>query len=175
VEEAEPDLSGGEEAYRTLRLFSFAASFGESVRRRPELFKDTIRESVEAGSKITAAEWARAKARHTRVFEAMRRFLETRDFFILPSTQVPPFDVTEPWVKEINGVRMTNYIDWIQCCWMISVTEAPSISMPCGFTAEGLPVGLQIVGRQRGELEVLRMAYAFEQATRCAERRPPVV
>jgi amidase len=96
----------------------------------------------------------------------MRRFFDTWDFFILPATQVPPFDVREPWVREINRVRMTNYIDWIQCCWMISITEAPAISMPCGFTEEGLPAGLQIVGRQRGELEVLRMAYAFEQATR---------
>jgi amidase len=175
VEEAEPDLSGGDEAYRTLRLWGFAASLGESVRRRPELFKDTIRESVEAGSKITAAEWSRAKARHTRVFESMRRFMDEWDFFVVPSTQVPPFDVREPWVREINGVPMTNYIDWIQCCWMISITEAPSLSMPCGFTEEGLPVGLQIVGKQRGELRVLRMGYAFEQATHCAEQRPPGV
>jgi amidase len=174
VDDAEPDLTGGAEAYRTLRLWSFAASLGESVRRQPHLFKETIQESVARGTEITGTELARATALHTRLFERMRRFMEDYDFFIVPSTQVPPFDIREEWVREINGMPMNNYIDWIQCCWMITITEAPSISMPCGFTPEGLPVGLQIVGKQRGEMQVLRMAFAFEQATQFGKRRPPI-
>jgi amidase len=174
VEEAEPDLTGGAESYETLRLWTYASAYGADARKHPELFKDTILEAVELGSKLTAADIARANAQHTRVWEQMRRFQEKYDFFIVPSTQVPPFDVKQPWVKEINGVRMKTYIEWMKCCWMITITEAPSISMPCGFTPEGLPVGMQIVGRHRDELSILQMAYAFEQATGYGKRRPAI-
>ena len=102
----------------------------------------------------------------------MRRFLDRYEYFIVPSTQVPPFSVDVPWVKEINGIEMKSYIEWMKCCWMITITECPSISMPCGFTPEGLPVGLQIVGRHRDEFSVLRIALAFEQATGYGKKRP---
>jgi amidase len=174
VEEAEPDLSGGDESYETLRLWSYASTYGADARRHPELFKDTILEAVELGSKLTAADIARANTQHGRVWDQMRRFQERYEYFIVPSTQVPPFDVNEPWVKEINGIRMRTYIEWMKCCWMVTITECPSISMPCGFTPEGLPVGLQIVGRHRDELNTLRMAYAFEQATGFGKKRPPL-
>jgi len=172
VESAEPDLAGGDEAYATIRLWNYASSYAADVQRHPELFKDTILESVELGSKMTGSDIARAIALRSRVWDQMRKFQEKYDYFIVPSTQVPPFDIREPWVKEINGHRMRNYIEWMKCCWMISVTECPSISMPCGFTPEGLPVGLQIVGRHRDELSVLKMAHAFEQATRFGAKRP---
>jgi amidase len=172
VEEAEPDLTGGAEAYETLRLWSYAYTHGANARKHPELFKDTILEAVEHGSKLSAADIGRAVAQHSRVWDQMRRFGQKYDYFIVPSTQVPPFDIKQQWVKEINGVRMKDYVQWIKCCWMITITGAPSISMPCGFTPEGLPVGLQIVGRQRDELSVLKMAYAFEQAARYGRKRP---
>ena len=174
VEEAEPDLTGGDEAYQTLRLWSYASSYGADARKHPELFKDTILEAVELGSKLQASDIARANSQHGKVWDQMRRFQERYDFFVVPSTQVPPFDVREPWVKEINGIRMKSYIEWMKCCWMITITEAPSISMPCGFTPEGLPVGLQIVGRHRDELNVLQMAFAFEQATQYGRKRPAI-
>ena len=174
VEDAEPDLSGGAEAYQTLRLWAYASNYGADARKHPELFKDTILESVELGSQLTGADIARANSQHSHVWDQMRRFMQRYDYFVVPSTQVPPFDVTEPWVKEINGIRMKSYIEWMKCCWMITITEAPSISMPCGFTPEGLPVGLQIVGRRRDELSVLQMAYAFEQAAPHGRRRPNI-
>jgi len=104
----------------------------------------------------------------------MRQFMTHYDYFIVPSTQVPPFDVTQPYVTEINGIKMNSYIEWMKCCWMISIVENPSISVPCGFTPEGLPVGLQIVGRHRDEWSILQMAYAFEQATKYGNRRPMI-
>ena len=172
VEEAEPDLTGGGEAYETLRLWSYASSYAADAQRHPELFKDTILESIELGSRLTGADIARANVQRSHVWDQMRRFQEKYEFFILPSTQVPPFDVNEPWVKQINGVRMNTYIEWMKCCWMITITESPSISMPCGFTPQGLPVGMQIVGRHRDEFSVLQMAYAFEQATHFGRKRP---
>ena len=105
----------------------------------------------------------------------MRVFQEKYEFFILPTTQVPPFDVTQPYVTEIEGVRMNSYIEWMKSCYLISILENPAISVPCGYTPEGLPVGLQIVGRHRDDWGVLQIAHAFEQATRATHRKPPIV
>jgi amidase len=100
--------------------------------------------------------------------------METYEFMICPVNQVPPFDVQQRYITEINGVKMETYIDWMRSCYFITVTGLPAISVPCGFTAEGLPVGVQIVGRHQDELGVLQLAAAFEQATQCWQRRPPI-
>src|SRR4030095_4069603 len=100
------------------------------------------------------------------------RFFDRFDYFVLPVTQVAPFDVTKPYPTEIDGVAMKTYIDWMRSCWYVTFMASPAISVPAGFTSTGLPVGLQIVGRSRDDLGVLRMAYAFEQATNHAARRP---
>ncbi|MBV9082468.1 MAG: amidase [Acidobacteriaceae bacterium] len=174
VEEAEPDLTGGNEAFNTLRAWGFATSQAENVRAHRDLLKDTIIWEYERGSKLTGADIAKAETQHSEVWERMRQFMTHYDYFIVPSTQVPPFDVTQPYVTEINGIKMNSYIEWMKCCWMISIVENPSISVPCGFTPEGLPVGLQIVGRHRDEWSILQMAYAFEQATKYGNRRPMI-
>src|SRR5262249_15208823 len=100
-------------------------------------------------------------------------FLTRYEFFVLPTVQVPPFDVTQPYPDDIDGVRMHTYIDWMQSCYFISVVGNPAISVPCGFTDEGLPVGLQIVGRHRDDWGVLQIAHAFERA-RGLNARPPL-
>jgi amidase len=94
---------------------------------------------------------------------------------VLPVSQVAPFPVDVEWVRAINGVKMETYIDWMGTCYAISLTGLPAISVPCGFTPDGLPVGLQIVGRHHRDLDVLEIAHAFEQATQVGRRRPPVV
>jgi amidase len=95
------------------------------------------------------------------------------DALVLPSAQVPPFPLGMEWVSSINGVPMETYIDWMTVCCAISITGLPAISVPSGFTAEGLPVGVQIVGKPHGDAALLQIAYGFEQATGWAERRPP--
>ncbi len=93
---------------------------------------------------------------------------------ILPVSQVPPFDITMRHVAEINGIKMNTYIDWMKSCYYISTTGFPAISVPCGFTDEGLPVGVQIVGRHHDDFGVLQLAHAFEQATGFWKQRPPL-
>jgi amidase len=102
----------------------------------------------------------------------MRSFLERYDFLLLPTVQVPPFPVDQPFVSEINGVKLANYMEWMKSCYLISATSHPAISVPAGFTNEGLPVGLQIVGRYRDDFGVLQLAHAFESATGWWKRRP---
>ena len=104
----------------------------------------------------------------------MRRFMERYEFFVLPVTQVLPFDVRLPHVTEIEGVAMETYIDWMKSCYYISVFGNPAISVPCGFTAEALPVGMQIVARHRDDWGLLQMARAFEQACDVSRHWPAV-
>jgi amidase len=96
--------------------------------------------------------------------ERLARFFDKYEFIVLPTTQAPPFDVNEPFVREIAGVTMTSYIDWMKSCYFISVAGHPAISVPAGLMAGGLPVGLQIVGRDGDDWNVLRLAHAFECA-----------
>ena len=100
--------------------------------------------------------------------------METYEFIILPVSQVPPFDVKERFVTEIDGVKLKTYIDWMKSCYHISTIGHPAISVPCGFTPEGLPVGVQIVGRHQDDFGVLQLAYGFERATEFWKNKPPV-
>jgi amidase len=104
----------------------------------------------------------------------MRRFLERHEFLVCPVNQLPPYAVETEWPREVAGVRMDNYIDWMKSCYYITITSHPAISVPAGFTDDGLPVGIQIVGRYRDDFGVLQLAHAFEAATEVWKRRPPV-
>ena len=107
--------------------------------------------------------------------ERVRRFQQIYEFTICAVNQLPPFDATLDWPKEIEGTPMEHYIAWMKSAYWITVTFCPAISVPAGFTAEGLPVGIQIVGRYRDDLGVLQIAHAFEQATGFGHKRPALV
>ena len=127
--------------------------------------KDTILWEVDRGRLLTAADVARAEVKRTELYHRMRQFMERYEFFVLPVSQVPPFDVKQPYVTEIEGVAMDTYIDWMKSCYYISTTGHPAISVPAGFTDEGLPIGLQIVGRHQDDWGLLQIAHAYEQAS----------
>jgi amidase len=124
--------------------------------------------------KLSGADVARAEAKRTQLYHRVRKFMERYEFLILPVSQVAPFPVETDWVREINGVEMGSYIDWMGVCYAITLTGLPAISVPCGFTSDGLPIGLQIVGRHQRDFNVLQLAFAFEQATRYGGIRPAV-
>jgi amidase len=138
------------------------------------LLKDTVVSNIEAGRLITGPQIAQVERQRTDLHHRLLGFLDEYEFLMLPVSQVPPFDVEQPYVTEIGGVAMESYIDWMRSCYYISVTGLPAISVPAGFTDDGLPVGLQIVGRHRDDVGVLQMAHAFEQATGFWERHPPL-
>ncbi len=151
VEEAEPDFGDADEIFKTLRALAFVASHGETVARHREMVKETIQWEVDRGRKLTVLDVARAEMKRTALYHQMRQFMERYEFFVLPVSQVPPFDVAQPYVTEIEGVAMETYIDWMKSCYYISVTGHPAISVPAGFTSDQLPVGLQIVGRHQDD------------------------
>ena len=173
VEEAEPDFAGVDEAFRILRFTGNHSQYAPLVRERADWVKDTIKFEVSEAERMTGADVSRALARQTRLYAESRRFFERFDYFVLPVTQVMPFDVNTPYPTRINDVAMTDYIDWMRACWYVTLMATPAISVPAGF-AGGLPVGIQIVGRHHDEVSVLQLAYAFEQATRHGQRHPPL-
>jgi amidase len=172
LEDAEPDFSGATEAFETLRGLVYQHRVGGLIKDHRDKLKDTILWNYEQGSKLSAADVARAEALRTALYHRMRKFLERYEFFVCPTNQLPPFSVDEPYPKEIAGVKMENYLDWMKSCYYITITTHPAISVPAGFTDEGLPVGIQIVGRYREDFGVLQLAHAFEQATQVWKRRP---
>jgi amidase len=172
VDEDCPDLSGADEVFGTLRAWLFESTFGEISRRSPDKVKESIRWNAELGAQLTGADLARAEQLHTRLYERVVAFFDRYDVLLAPTTQVLPFPVELEYPTEIAGVHQENYLEWMRSCTVISATGCPALSVPGGFTADGLPVGLQIIGRPRADRTVLEVGHAFEQATRFGERRP---
>ena len=175
VEDAEPDFAGADEAFKALRAVAFAAGYRELVAGDRARLKDTILWELERASRMTANDIGQAEVMRTDLYHRLRQFFERHEFFVLPTVQVPPFDVEQPYPTEIAGVKMSTYIDWMKSCYYISVAGNPAISVPCGYTADGLPVGLQIVARHHDDWGLLQMAHAFEQAARVSSPASRVV
>ena len=172
VEEAEPNLAEAEEAFQVQRAIGFVEAFDDLLEAQRPLMKDTLVGNIEAGRGMDGSRIARGNVLRSNVFHAMRQFLERYEFLLLPTVQVPPFSVDLPYVTEIDGKKLGSYTEWMKSTYFITATSHPAISVPAGFTDDGLPVGLQIVGRYRDDLGVLQLAHAFERATRFGERRP---
>src|SRR6202158_4641229 len=172
VEQAEPDFAPAEIAFRVLRALNSANAYGARLHDHPDAFKDTLKGEIEEGLHLSGMDVARAETAHGQLWRGFQAFLEKYEYFILPTTQLPPFDVNTPYPTEIAGVKFDNYIDWMKSCWYISATGNPAASVPGGFTPEGLPVGVQIVGRNKADFSGLQMALAFEQATGFGKKHP---
>ena len=172
IDDADPDFSGADEAFRSWRAWLFALGYGRLLERERGRIKDTVVWNVEQGLALSGNDLARAEVLRAACYHRVREFMERYEFLVLPVSQVPPFDLNEPWVREIDGTRLENYIDWMRSCYWVTVTGLPAISVPCGFTPEGLPIGVQIVGRHQDDLGVLQFAHAFEAATGQWQRPP---
>lgn len=175
VEQAEPDFTGADFAFKTLRAWNSANTHAARLKANPNAYKDTLRQEIEQGLRLTGPDIARAASLHTQVWRNFQKFLEKYEYFLLPVTQLPAFDVNLPYPTEIAGVKVEPYIDWMKSCWYISVTGNPAISVPAGFTPDGLPIGLQIVGRHHADFSVLQLAHAYEQATNHHRKLPPLL
>ena len=172
VESAAPDLREAEDTFRTLRAWHFQASYGELLAAHEGEFKASLADNIRVGEDLTGRDVARAYRQRTALAQRMVRFFETYDALVLPVSQVPPFPADQEYPADINGQVQATYLDWMRSAYFVTVTGCPAISVPAGFTAEGWPVGLQIVVRPNDERRLLAIARAFEAATRVGENRP---
>lgn len=169
-----PNLTGGEEAFDTIRAMGFAREYRKTLRDYRDKLKDTVIWNIERGLALSSDQIIKANHLRTKQFINMQSFLENFDVLILPVSQVLPFPIENEWVDEINGVQMDTYIDWMRSCSHITMTSHPALSLPCGFTSTGLPVGVQIVGKYRKEAFLLSFAAAWEEVINVTTKRPPM-
>ena len=172
VLDACPNFEGADEVFKTLRAWSIAAAHGDAINQYRDQYKETIIWNVEAGLALSAADLAAAETVRTNIYLRVMEFFEQVDFLVLPVSQVAPFDVAQEYPTTINDTKMLTYIDWMKSCYYITVTGLPAISLPFGFTEAGLPVGVQIVGKPQGELELLKFANIIEEAQPAWKREP---
>jgi amidase len=172
VVEAEPELGAADEAFHVLRALGFLRDYGEEVRSHRDAVKETMVWNIEQGLALDPERIAHAQSTRSKLFRRMAAFLERYDALALPASLVPPFPAEQEWVDEIAGVRLDTYIDWMRACTRISITAHPAISIPFAFTADGLPVGLQLVGRYGDERGLLELAAGIETAVGASRRRP---
>lgn len=175
VEEACPDFADADDIFRVLRAWEFEMTYAELFDRFRELIKPSFIWNLEEGRRLNGTDIGKAIRLRTELYHRMRQFFEQYDVLLLPVSPIPPFSGDIEYPKVISGVQMETYIDWMRSCYYISATEHPSLSVPGGFTPDGLPFGLQIVGRHRADFEVLQVGYAFEQVTGYSTRRPGIV
>jgi amidase len=173
VTDAVPDLSGADFVFRTWRAFRFATNLGPLLRQHPGQIGPNVTWNIERGLELSVADLGRATLWQAALAERVSAFFDSYEVLACPVAQVVPFDVTVDWVHDIDGHPQHTYLDWMASAYLISVTGLPAISIPAGFTPDGLPVGLQLVGRRRGDWALLGVAHAVEAATGHGRRVPP--
>lgn len=172
VDSAHPEMPEVFDTNRTLRGLIFAYQLSPMTEEQRKMIKESVRWDAAQGEKLSGMDVAMAETKRANICRNVNKFMETYEFLVLPVTQVSPFKVEMEYPTEINGKKMNSYLEWMEICYAITLTGLPAISVPCGFTASGLPVGLQIVGRKNDDLGVLQLAHAFEKASKIGDRRP---
>jgi amidase len=175
VEEGEPDLGNVREVIRVTRALRMVTLHAEKLKNWREKMNPNLISNIEQGFPLTAKQVGEAEMERTAIYHRVRKFFERYDLLLTPTVAVPPFPVEADYPKEINGQAMTSYTDWFLLTYAVTITGLPAISVPCGWTDGGFPVGLQIVGRSLSETTVLRAAAAFEALAPWRDKRPPIV
>ena len=162
VEEAHPDFSEAHDCFQVLRALNMAGSLSERMRENPGVMKPEVVWNVEKGLALTPREIAKAERQRVTLLQRTLAFFETYDLLLCPSTIVAAFPIEERYLAECNGTKFETYIDWLSIVYAITLACCPALSLPCGFTSENLPVGLQIVAPPRREDRVLAGAQILE-------------
>jgi len=172
VEEDCPDFGGAVECFGVLRAAGFVAALLPHYEARRGQLKPDVIWNIERGLTLSAADIARAELTRGALYQRLAEFFRRYDLLLCPAACVPPFDVKTRWLRELDGVVFDNYVEWIRITYAITLTASPALSLPCGFTRDGRPVGLQMVGRPRGEAELLAAAAALEETLDIARLLP---
>ncbi len=167
-----PNFSGVLEAFQTLRAVLFATMMEPILIQHRERIAPEIIGNIERGLKITPQKIFQAERVRIELYRRVISFFETHDFLICPAASIAPFPVEQRFVSQINGKPCETYIDWFAITFALTMTACPTIAIPCGFTSEGLPVGVQIMGKPRGEAKLLSVAKRFEEAVGISVQLP---
>ena len=164
IDEATIDLHDAEDIFQTMRAVQYAASYGKLLAEHRDLLKADIVWNIEKGQALSAEDVNGAELARGALYNRTTAFFERYDLLVSPAVLVPAFDIDQPYVTEAGGVQFDNYVSWLVMSFALTLTACPSISVPCGFTSSGLPVGLQITAPRANEAALLSAAALFEQA-----------
>jgi amidase len=171
-EDVSPDLAKTVEVFTVLRAANFVTSRAELLERHRDQLKPEVIWNIERGLEDTLGSLGWADRERAAMTRRMAEFLERYDLLLCPAAIVPPIPVEMRYLEELNGHRFPSYIDWVSITYAITLTGHPALSLPCGFTTDGLPVGLQLVGPARGEAAVLAAAAQLEDLLGLARQLP---
>jgi amidase len=162
-----PDFSGADDCFQTLRGLYFVECFGALYKTHKTQMKDTVVWNIEQGLKLSASDIANANITRSLLTARLQSSLAIFDAWLLPTSQVLPFSIDEPYPTSINDVALVTYIDWLKSCYWLSITGNPTISLPCGLASttqniKPLPVGLQVVGHWMQDEALLNVAETIE-------------
>lgn len=174
LRDMEPNLDLAEASFRPLRAWEMAQKHGEQYLQDPGQLSDNVRVNTGWGMDLTAADVHRAFTARTTLYRQVLILFDAIDILALPTVQLPPFPVDWHYPHEVAGETQPDYLGWMRSCWYISATGLPCISVPCGFTPDGLPIGIQFVGRPLAEAALLRFALVFEAAHPAWQRHPDI-
>ena len=172
IADAHPDFDGLQDVFQVLRAFSFAADLGPDLDAHRDIYKPEIVWNVEKGLALTAKEITDAMVGRSKIYARTQRFFKDHDLIITPTTIVPPYPVEQRFVEHVGEYQFSNYIEWCSIAYAFTIVGAPAISIPCGFTSTGLPVGLQIVAPPRQEAILLSAAHALEEVLNLSHQLP---
>jgi amidase len=172
VERVDPGIGDAPEAFQVLRGLGFVAGMEELYDTERDRLKPDILWNIELGLRLTPQRIAWAERARGAVAGAVAAVLETHDVLLCPTSCVTPFDVSTRWPREVDGVPLDNYVEWLRITSAITLTACPVVAMPCALTATGRPVGMQVVGPFRGEWDTIAAAAALEQVWGMAEQVP---
>jgi amidase len=163
VEEASPDFGGVGQAFQTLRAVDFSTSMEVLLKNHRDKLKPDVIWNIEKGLALKSEDIGRAALRRSRLYSDVAGFFRTYDAMILPAAPILPRDVKERWPREINGIALDNYVEWLKLAALITMTSCPSLALPAGFSADGRPIGIQVVGKPRGEADLLSAGLVIEE------------
>lgn len=162
VEEAHPDLGDAERTFHTLRGAVFIARHAALLEKNRHLYKPEIIENTEFGLRLKPGQIIAAEMAQGELIRRAARFFDDYDLLLCPAVTCPPFDVDMRYPTEVEGVRFEGYMGFLVLSCAITLTACPVVALPCGFTAAGLPVGLQAIGRARSEEALISAATYLE-------------
>ena len=179
VDDAVPDLGEADQVFSTQRAYDFVSTWGEVVRAETARadggrIKEAVVWNTQLGFDLTVDDLVALDRARARLWRLTQQFFATHDVLVTATAQVLPFDADPEYPTHVNGRPVENYLDWMRAVTLISATGCPAISVPGGFSRDGLPIGIQIVAAPGKDVELLRVAHAFEAVTGYGRQRPPL-
>ena len=163
-DEVELDFKESDRCFDVIRAANYVAKYRDAYEKDPNTLGPNVRANYEIGAKMSLADMAWAHLEQTRIFRRFQLTFRDYDLVLAPTTPVSPFPWSQSYLAEMDGKPLNNYYHWLALTYVVTLATNPAIALPCGTDHKGMPFGLQVIGRFRGDRELLGAAHAMEQA-----------